>query len=116
MGSFQGVSLIIQEKDNRKLLYDDTRFEVKGFLFFKDLHVDLSDREHHIIINSRHAFSIGRTGFELIYSYNMSKDYNRMWKLILNMSFLYFLYCMRRGGRMCGCLFRLRKCRIQSTA
>ena len=85
----RGVSLIIQEKDNRKLLYDDTRFEVKGFLFFKDLHVDLSDREHHIIINSRHAFSIGRTGFELIYSYNISKDYNRMWKLILNMSFLY---------------------------
>ena len=40
----RGVSLIIQEKDNRKLLYDDTRFEVKGFLFFKDLHVDLSDR------------------------------------------------------------------------
>ena len=51
--------------------------------------MDLSDREHNIIINPRHAFSIGRTGFELIYSYNMSKDYNRMWKLILNMSFLY---------------------------
>ncbi len=85
----RGVSLIIQEKESGKILYDDTNFKVKGFLFFKDLHVDFSDKEHHIIINSRRVFPFCGTEYEMVYGYNMSGDYNRMWKLILNMSFLY---------------------------
>lgn len=85
----RGVSLMIQEKTTGEVLYNDTEVEVKGFLFFKDLHLDLSDKIHHIIINSRHQFPVGGMTYELIYSYNMTKDYNRMWQLMLNMVFLY---------------------------
>ncbi|MDE7211223.1 MAG: HAMP domain-containing protein [Lachnospiraceae bacterium] len=85
----RGVYLIIQEKSSGKILYDDTEFTVKGFLFFKDVHLDFSDKEHHIIVNTRIALPVGGTVYELVYSYNMSKDYGRMWRLMLNMSFLY---------------------------
>lgn len=85
----RGVYLILQEKSTGKLFYDDTEIKVEGFLFFKDLHLDLSDQRHHIIINSRHEVSVGTTVYELVYSYNMSKEYKRMWKLMLNMTLLY---------------------------
>lgn len=85
----RGVYLIVQEKSSGKILYDDTEFTVKGFLFFKDVHLDFSDKEHHIIVNTRIALPVGGTVYELVYSYNMSKDYGRMWRLMLNMSFLY---------------------------
>lgn len=101
----RGVYLVLQEKAGGEVLYDDTEIAVKGFLFFKDLHLDMSDKEHHIIINSRCEFQVGSTVYELVYSYNMSKDYNRMWRLMLNMTFLYavivfFILHEARGQNM----------------
>lgn len=101
----RGVYLIVQAKATGEIIYDDTEVAVKGFLFFKDLYLEPSDKEHSIIVNSRQEITVGGTVYELVYSYNMSKDYDRMWRLMLNMALLYaiivfFILWEARGQNM----------------
>ena len=35
-----GVHVMVRVQDSQEILYDDTDFTVKGFLFFKNLHID----------------------------------------------------------------------------
>lgn len=85
----RGVFLIVQAKASGEIIYNDTEIDVKGFLFFKDLYLEPSDKEHRIIVNSREEITVGGAVYELVYSYNMSEDYDRMWRLMLNMIILY---------------------------
>lgn len=101
----RGVFLIVQIKASGEIIYDDTEVAVKGFLFFKDLYLEPSDKEHRIIVNSRQEITVAGTVYELVYSYNMSKDYERMLRLMLNMMLLYaiivfFILWEARGQNM----------------
>ena len=97
----RGVHVMVRVQDSQEILYDDTDFTVKGFLFFKNLHIEPSDKEHKIVINETFLFEMDNKNYEAIFSYNMTKDYNRMWKLVLNMILLYavIVYFILREAR-----------------
>ena len=97
----RGVHVMVRVQDSQEILYDDTDFTVKGFLFFKNLHIEPSDKEHKIVINETILFEMDNKNYEAIFSYNMTKDYNRMWKLVLNMILLYavIVYFILREAR-----------------
>lgn len=97
----RGVHVMVRVQDSQEILYDDTDFTVKGFLFFKNLHIEPSDKEHKIVINETFLFEADNKNYEAIFSYNMTKDYNRMWKLVLNMILLYavIVYFILREAR-----------------
>ena len=97
----RGVHVMIRRKESQEILYDDTEFIVKGFLFFKNLHIEPSNEQHKIVINETFLFETDDGNYEAVFSYNMTKDYNRMWKLVLNMILLYavIVYFILREAR-----------------
>lgn len=97
----RGVHVMIRRKESQEILYDDTDLIVKGFLFFKNLHIEPSNEQHKIVINETFLFETDNENYEAVFSYNMTKDYNRMWKLVLNMILLYavIVYFILREAR-----------------
>ena len=68
----RGVHVMVRVQDSQEILYDDTDFTVKGFLFFKNLHIEPSDKEHKIVINETFLFEMDNKNYEAIFSYNMT--------------------------------------------
>ncbi len=97
----RGLHVIVREKVSQKAVYDDTDFTVKGLLFFRNIHFEPSDHRHKVVINETMEFDVRGVKYEAIFSYNMTKDYNRMWRLVLNMIFLYavIVYFILREAR-----------------
>lgn len=85
----RGINVMIQEKENGAVVYDDTDFQVKGFLFFRNLHLEPSNESHKIVVNTSEEFLNNGILYQAVFSYNLTAEYNRMWKLVLNMVFLY---------------------------
>lgn len=85
----RGINVVIREKETGLLVYDDTDFHVDGFLFFRNLHIDLSNEAHRIVINESKEFLKDGVVYEAVFSFNLASEYKRMWKLVWNMIFLY---------------------------
>lgn len=97
----RGVHVLVREKESGTVLYDDTDFTVKGFLFFKNLHIEPSNETHKVVINDTMEFTWHELKCEAVFSYNMTEDYERMWRLVFNMILLYALivYFILREAR-----------------
>lgn len=97
----RGVHVLVREKESGTVLYDDTDFTVKGFLFFKNLHIEPSNETHKVVINDTMEFTWHELKCEAVFSYNMTADYERMWRLMFNMILLYALivYFILREAR-----------------
>lgn len=97
----RGVHVLVREKESKTVLYDDTDFTVKGFLFFKNLHIEPSNETHKVVINDTMEFTWHELKCEAVFSYNMTEDYERMWRLVFNMILLYALivYFILREAR-----------------
>lgn len=85
----RGINVIIREKNTGTVVYDDTDFNVKGFLFFRNLHIEPSNETHKVVVNESEEFLNEGVVYQAVFSYNLTSEYKRMWKLVLNMVFLY---------------------------
>lgn len=97
----EGVRVCILEQDSGNVIYDDMDFEVKGFLFLKNLHIDPWAEDHRLVIQSTEEFLKEGVMYEAVFDYNLTPEYNRMLKLVLNMAFLYavIVFCILQEAK-----------------
>lgn len=85
----QGVTVIIKEKDSGRIVYDDTKIKLRGILFLQNLHLDTSSEKNKLIVNETEEFLREGILYQAVFSYNLTKDYNRMSSLLWRMVILY---------------------------
>ncbi|MBQ9119035.1 MAG: HAMP domain-containing histidine kinase [Lachnospiraceae bacterium] len=87
----KGVRVCFLEKESGKVLYDDRDFQVEGFLFLKNIHIDPWDSEHRVVIQSTEELLKQGVLYEAVFHYNLTPEYNQMLRLLLNMILLYMI-------------------------
>lgn len=97
----RGIRVMVRQKESGRVLYDDTDLKVRGFLFFQNLHIDLSSDTHKLVTQCSQQFSWCGKEYEANFLYNLTKEYRRMWRLVLNMVLLYafIVYFILREAR-----------------
>lgn len=84
-----GIQIMISRSDTGEIVYNDISFPIKGFLFFQNIHIDLSDKNHRLIVNEDDSFVSSKIEYTVKYSYNLSRDISKLSKLLLQMILLY---------------------------
>lgn len=87
-----GVNMVLYEVDTGREVYNDVTYDVKNFgRIFRSIHYTKSSDTHRLILDDEMEFVQGGTLYRAQFFYNMTKDYNRMWSLLWNMSILYVI-------------------------
>lgn len=87
-----GVNMVLYEVDTGREVYNDVTYDVKNFgRIFRSIHYTKSSDTHRLILDDDMEFVQGGTLYRAQFFYNMTKDYNRMWSLLWNMSILYVI-------------------------
>ncbi|HCL01336.1 MAG TPA: sensor histidine kinase [Lachnoclostridium phytofermentans] len=87
-----GVNMVLYEVDTGREVYNDVTYDVKNFgRIFRSIHYTKSSDTHRLILDDDMEFVQGGILYRAQFYYNMTKDYNRLWSLLWNMSILYVL-------------------------
>ena len=86
-----GVRMLLTEKETGKIVYDDRDFNVGGFLFFKNLHLDIFSEYYKMVIQQSEEILKDGVLYEAVFTYNLTPDFKRMTRLLINMILLYAL-------------------------
>lgn len=90
--SKRGINLIIFEADTGREVYNDINYSTSSFGgIFKRIHYNKNDDVHHFVIDDEMTFIQSGEEFRAVFYYNMTQDYYKMCRLMLNLGLVYLI-------------------------